>query len=219
MNIEQDLKELQVLELSDKPNYLIFKRLLDILLTSLAMIVVLPISLIISILIRLDSKGPVIYKQKRLGQDGKLFTIYKFRTMVCNAEEVMKNFTPEQKEEFEKHFKLKNDPRITKMGNFLRKTSLDELPQLINILKGDMSIIGPRPVVENEIEKYGFFKNKYLSIKPGLTGWWACNGRSSTTYNERISLEIYYIDNISLKLDIKCFFKTILSIIKKDGAM
>lgn len=219
MNIEQDLKELQVLELSDKPNYLIFKRLLDILLTSLAMIVVIPISLIISILIRLDSKGPVIYKQKRLGQNGKLFTIYKFRTMVCNAEEVMKNFTPEQKEEFEKHFKLKNDPRITKMGNFLRKTSLDEMPQLINILKGDMSIIGPRPVVENEIEKYGFFKNKYLSIKPGLTGWWACNGRSSTTYNERISLEIYYIDNISLKLDIKCFFKTILSIIKKDGAM
>lgn len=216
MNANQNL---EVLELSDKMNYLIVKRILDVFLTLISMIFVLPLSIIISILIKLDSNGPIIYKQRRLGKNGKIFTIYKFRTMVSNAEEVMQNFTEEQKEEFKKYFKLKNDPRITKMGKFLRKTSLDELPQLLNILIGNMSIIGPRPIVEKEVEKYGLLKDKYLSIKPGLTGWWACNGRSSTTYNERIDLEMYYIDNVSFKLDLKCIIKTIFSIIKKEGAI
>lgn len=205
--------------LNGRVNYLCLKRMMDIFLSLIALLISAPILIIISILIKLDSKGNIIYKQRRLGKNGKIFTIYKFRTMVSNAEEVMKNFTKEQKEEFEKFFKLENDPRITRMGNFLRKTSLDELPQIFNVLKGDMSFIGPRPVVEKEIEKYGDLKDKYLSIKPGLTGWWACNGRSSITYEDRINLEIYYVDNISFKLDFKCFYKTIIAIIKKEGAM
>lgn len=199
--------------------YLCLKRLMDIILSLIAILIAFPVMIIISILIKLDSKGPIIYKQKRLGKFGNLFTIYKFRTMVYDAEEAMKNFTDEQKEEFNKFFKLKNDPRITRVGKFLRKTSLDELPQIFNILIGNMSFIGPRPVVENEITKYGNLKGKYLSVKPGLTGWWACNGRSLTTYQERIELEIFYINNISFKLDFKCFIKTVISIITKEGAI
>ena len=133
-------------------------------------------------------------------------------------DEFYQTLSDEQKQEWDENFKLENDPRITKIGNFLRKTSLDELPQIINILKGDMSVIGPRPVVNDEIEKYGNQKAKFLSVKPGLTGYWAANGRSATTYEDRIKLELYYIDHCSLLLDIKIFFKTILSVLKKEGA-
>lgn len=199
--------------------YLIIKRVIDIVLCLIALFFLWPVLLLISIIVKIDSDGPAIYKHYRLGKNGKVFGIYKFRTMVINADEILKNFTKEQKEEFEKNYKLEHDPRITRVGDFLRKTSLDELPQILNILKGDMSIIGPRPVVLKEIEKFGNLKDKYLSVLPGLTGWWACNGRSCTTYDERIDLEMYYIDNQSLKLDLKCFFKTILAVIKKDGAV
>lgn len=198
--------------------YLPIKRIIDIILSFIALILLLPILIIVAIIIKIDSKGPVIYKHKRLGKNGKTIGIYKFRTMVENADEVFKNFTEEQKKEYEEFYKLENDPRVTRIGDILRKTSLDELPQIINILKGDMSIIGPRPVVVKEIDKFGNLKDKYLSVLPGLTGWWACNGRSSTTYDERIKLEMYYIDNQSLKLDIKCFFKTIMVVLKKEGA-
>lgn len=198
--------------------YLKIKRLIDIILSLTAIILLLPIFLIIIIAIRLDSEGKALFRHYRLGKNGKKIGIYKFRTMVINADEIFRNFTREQKEEYEKNFKLENDPRITRIGNFLRKTSLDELPQLLNILIGDMSLIGPRPVVEKEIEKFGNRKNEYLSVLPGLTGWWACNGRSDTSYDERIELELYYIRNLSFKLDIKVFFKTIYSVLKKDGA-
>lgn len=198
--------------------YLVLKRIFDIALSFLALIILSPLFLILIILIKIDSKGPAIYKHSRLGKNGKSFNLYKFRTMVSNADEVFKNFTKEQKEEYEKFFKLENDPRITKIGNLLRKTSLDELPQVINILKGDMSIIGPRPVVLKEIDKFGDKKDAYLSVLPGISGWWACNGRSDTTYEERIELEMYYINNMSLKLDIACFFKTIKAVLKRDGA-
>ena len=147
--------------------------------------------------------------------------LYKFRSMTSKYktfDEFYQTLSIEQKEEWDENFKLENDPRITKIGNFLRKTSLDELPQIINILKGDMSVIGPRPVVNDEIEKYGNQKAKFLSVKPGLTGYWAANGRSATTYEDRIKLELYYIDHCSLLLDIKIFFKTILSVLKKEGA-
>lgn len=147
--------------------------------------------------------------------------IYKFRSMTNKYktfDEFYQTLSDEQKQEWDENFKLENDPRITKIGNFLRKTSLDELPQIINILKGDMSVIGPRPVVNDEIEKYGNQKAKFLSVKPGLTGYWAANGRSATTYEDRIKLELYYIDHCSLLLDIKIFFKTILSVLKKEGA-
>ena len=138
--------------------------------------------------------------------------------MVPNAEELIKKFTPEQMKEFKENFKLENDPRITKVGKWLRKTSLDELPQLINILRGELSIIGPRPVIEKELEKYGNNKEKFLSVTPGLTGYWAANGRSDTTYEQRMQMELYYVDNISFKLDLKVFFKTIISVLKKEGA-
>ena len=139
--------------------------------------------------------------------------------MVENAEDLIKQFTPEQMKEFKENFKLENDPRVTKIGKVLRKTSLDELPQLINIIKGDISIIGPRPVVEEELEKYGINKNKFLSVTPGLTGYWAANGRSNTTYEQRMEMELYYVDNMSFKLDAKVFFKTVLSVVKREGAI
>ena len=130
-----------------------------------------------------------------------------------------KNFTEEQKKEFEKNFKLDDDPRITKIGGFLRKTSLDELPQLLNIIKGDMSVVGPRPIVRAEVEKYGVCADKLFSVKPGLTGFWQANGRSDTTYEERVQMDMYYIDNRSFLLDIRIILKTVISVIRKEGAV
>ena len=202
-----------------RETYLVIKRGLDIVLSFLALIILLPFFLVLAFLIKIDSRGPVFFKHKRIGKDGKKIYIYKFRTIKKNAEELKKQFTKEQKEEFARDFKLKNDPRITRIGKFLRKTSLDELPQLLNILKGDMSLIGPRPIVDREIEKYGMLKNIFLSVTPGLTGYWACNGRSSTDYDERIKLELFYVYNFCFKLDLKIFFKTIKSVIKKEGAI
>jgi len=135
-----------------------------------------------------------------------------------NAEELIEKFTPEQKEEFQKNFKLENDPRITRVGKFLRKTSLDELPQLFNILKGDLSIVGPRPVIEAETKIYGKYKDMLLSVKPGLTGFWAANGRSDTSYKRRRAMEIYYVKKRSLFFDIKIILKTAVSVFKGDGA-
>lgn len=194
------------------------KRFIDIIISLLGIIILSPVFLIISILIKKESDGPVFFKHKRIGKDGKEIGIYKFRSMVPNAEDLIKKFTPEQMKEYKENFKLENDPRITKIGKFLRKTSLDELPQLINILKGDLSIIGPRPVIKDELEKYGNNKEKFLSVTPGLTGYWAANGRSDTTYEQRMIMELYYVDNISFELDMKVFLKTIVSVLKKEGA-
>lgn len=201
-----------------KKVYIKIKRVIDVILASVALILLSPLFAIIAIAIKIDSKGPVFFAHKRIGKNGKIIKLYKFRSMVINAEELIKSFTPEQMREYKENYKLTNDPRITKVGKFLRKTSLDELPQLINIINGDLSIIGPRPVVADELEKYGVNKDKYLSVTPGLTGYWAANGRSNTTYEQRMEMELYYIDNLSLKMDIKVFFKTILSVLKKEGA-
>ena len=190
-------------------------------LSLLGLIILSPVFLLIAILIKKEDHGNVFYKHKRIGHMNKDIYIYKFRSMTNKYktfDEFYQTLSDEQKQEWDENFKLENDPRITKIGNFLRKTSLDELPQIINILKGDMSVIGPRPVVNDEIEKYGNQKAKFLSVKPGLTGYWAANGRSATTYEDRIKLELYYIDHCSLLLDIKIFFKTILSVLKKEGA-
>ena len=204
---------------STKKLYIKIKRMLDIILSIIALILLSPIFLIISFAIKSDSKGKVIFKHKRIGKNGKEIYIYKFRTMVENAEEIMKTFTPEQMKEFKENYKLANDPRITKVGNFLRKSSLDELPQLLNILKGDLSIIGPRPIIEEELERYGEKKSTFLSVTPGLTGYWAANGRSCTSYEDRMKMELYYVENISFKLDMKVFFKTVISVIKRQGAI
>lgn len=200
-----------------KKIYLTFKRIFDIICCSIGLVISLPIFLIISIAIKLEDNGPIFYKHKRVGKNGKFIYLYKFRSMAINSQEILEKFSKEQKEEFEKNFKLENDPRITKVGNIIRKTSLDELPQLLNIIKGEMSLIGPRPVTTKELPKFGTNKKAILSVKPGLTGWWACNGRNDTTYKERVKLEKYYVDNMSLWLDIKCFFKTIISVLTKRG--
>lgn len=199
--------------------YSLVKRACDIILSSIALILLSPVFLIIAVAIRIESEGPAFFVHKRIGKNGKTIGLYKFRSMVSNAEELIRSFTPEQMKEFKENFKLENDPRITKIGKFLRKTSLDELPQLLNILKGDLSIIGPRPVIQEELEKYGTNKEKFLSITPGLTGYWAANGRSATTYEQRMSMELYYVDNVSFWLDVKTFLKTIISVVKREGAV
>ena len=202
----------------NKPVYDFVKRFADILCSTIAIILLSPFFIIISIAIKATSKGPVIFIHKRVGKNGKEIGIYKFRSMVMNAEELIEKFTPEQKEEFQKNFKLENDPRITKIGKILRKTSLDELPQLFNILKGDLSIVGPRPIMEVETEIYGKYKDMLLSVKPGLTGFWAANGRSDTSYKRRRAMEIYYVKNRSLLFDIKIILKTVISVFKGEGA-
>lgn len=224
LNQEQVLEEVLVDEWYDtekeKPIFFFIKRCIDIILSLLGLIILSPVFLLIAILIKKEDHGNVFYKHKRIGHMNKDIYIYKFRSMTNKYktfDEFYQTLSDEQKQEWDENFKLENDPRITKIGKFIRKTSLDELPQIINILKGDMSIIGPRPVVNDEIEKYGNQKAKFLSIKPGLTGYWAANGRSATTYEDRIKLELYYIDHCSLLLDIKIFFKTILSVLKKEG--
>ena len=204
--------------LKEKPVYDFFKRLFDIVLSVVAIILLSPILLILFIIVKTTSKGPAIYKHKRVGKDGKTIYIYKFRSMVVDADKMIHNFTPEQKAEFEKNFKLENDPRVTKIGKFLRKTSLDELPQLFNILKGDMAFIGPRPVTQAETELYGSNRELLLSIRPGLTGFWASNGRSDTSYKRRRAMELYYVKNRSFGFDIKIFFKTVISVFKGEGA-
>ena len=204
---------------ASKINYMSVKRVFDLVISTIGLIILSPIFLILAIIVKLDSKGPVFFAHTRYGKNGKKFKMYKFRTMNENAQDMINDFTPEQMKEWKENFKLQDDPRITKVGKFLRKTSLDELPQIVNIIKGDLSIIGPRPVIEEELEKYGENKEKFLSVTPGLTGYWQANGRSSTTYEQRMEMELYYIDHISPKLDFKIFFKTIESVIKKEGAI
>ena len=202
-----------------KINYMSVKRVFDLVISTIGLIILSPIFLILAIIVKLDSKGPVFFAHTRYGKNGKKFKMYKFRTMYENAQDMINDCTPEQMKEWKENFKLQDDPRITKVGKFLRKTSLEELPQIVNIIKGDLSIIGPRPVIEEELEKYGENKEKFLSVTPGLTGYWQANGRSSTTYEQRMEMELYYIDHISPKLDFKIFFKTIESVIKKEGAI
>lgn len=192
---------------------------MDIVLSILALVVLSPVFLLISVMIKLDSKGKIIFKHKRIGKNGKEIYIYKFRTMVENAEDMIQNFTEEQKKEFQENYKLADDPRITKVGKLLRKTSLDELPQLINILQGDLSIIGPRPIVREELKKYGERQEEFLSITPGLTGYWAANGRSCVDYAQRMEMEMYYVRNVSFKLDVKIFFQTVKSVATRRGAV
>lgn len=206
-------------ENSNKIIYNFIKRIADIILSLVAIVIFSPVFLIVALVIRLDSKGKVVFGHERIGKGMKKIKVYKFRTMYENSNEIFENFTEEQKREYYINFKLDNDPRITKVGGFLRKTSLDELPQLINILKGDMSIVGPRPIVEKEISKYGECVETVFSVLPGLTGYWQANGRSDTTYDERVQMDMYYIKNRSLLMDLKIILKTFISVIKKEGAV
>ena len=201
--------------------YLVIKRIIDIIFSLIGSIICLPIFLIIALVVKICDGGgsTVFFHHKRIGYKGKPITILKFRTMVPDAEERIKQFTPEQKKEWEENAKLQDDPRVTKVGKFLRKTSIDELPQIFEILTGKLSIIGPRPITEEEFIEHHIPIQKYTSVKPGLTGYWACNGRSNTSYEERTKLELYYVDHFSLWLDIKIFFKTIVSVLEHRGAL
>ena len=204
--------------------YNFIKRTIDAIGALIGIIILIPATIIIYLARKIlkEDKGPLFYEQLRYGKNGKVFRLYKFRSMCIGADKKLKEYlenNEEARKEFEKTHKLQNDPRITKIGNFLRKTSLDELPQMINILRGDMSFVGPRPVVEKEVEDYGKNKEKFLSVKPGLTGYWQVNGRSNTNYKERMNMELYYVDNCSLWLDIKIFFKTFIAVFKKEGAI
>lgn len=199
--------------------YSVTKKSMDLILSFIGLILLIPVFLILAILVKLDSKGPVFYAHTRKGKNRSDIKIYKFRTMYSNSDEIFESFSDEQKEEYYKNFKLDNDPRVTKVGDFLRRTSLDEIPQLINVLKGDLSLVGPRPIVEKEICKYGQYADKFFSVIPGITGYWQSHGRSDTSYEERIEMDMYYIDNRSILLDIKIMFKTVISVIKKEGAV
>ena len=197
------------------------KRCLDICLALVMGILCSPIMIIIALLIKLDSKGPIFFRQKRIGLGGKEIYIWKFRTMVQNADEILQEYfrkNPELKKEWEMNQKLINDPRIIKIGKFLRKTSLDELPQLWNVLKGDLSMVGPRPIIYEEIEKYKQAFELYKKVRPGITGLWQISGRNNLSYSERINLDTYYVRNWSIWLDIYILAKTPLEVLKCNGA-
>lgn len=202
--------------------YLIIKRTMDIFFSLIGLIFLLPIAIIVKIIYMCNKDfHPIFFKQKRIGKNGKLFNFYKFRSMVPNADEVLTKLLKEDKEaakEYKINKKLENDPRITKIGKILRKTSIDELPQLINVLKGDMSLIGNRPYLPREKEDMGSYYNDILKTKPGLTGYWQVSGRSNTTFEERLKLEKYYSNHNSLKLDIKIFFKTFKVVLLHKGS-
>lgn len=199
----------------------ILKRIVDLLLTLFGAIIGLPLIIILAFFIRLDSPGPVFYSQKRIGFLGKEIKVWKFRTMIKDADKVLATYLHENndlKEEWEQTQKLKNDPRVTRMGKFLRKSSLDELPQMWNVLIGEMSWVGPRPIVKDEIIRYKDSFSRYIQVHPGITGLWQSSGRSSTDYNYRVQLDDYYISHWSLWLDFYILLRTVQKVLKSEGA-
>lgn len=190
--------------------YRVIKRIIDFIFSVIMLILLAPIMIIISIIIKFDSNGPIIFKQERIGKDGVSFTIYKFRTMVVNAEKIGTGLDS-----------YENDNRVTKVGKILRNTSLDEIPQIFNILKGDMSFIGPRPPVTYHPYEYAEYPEeikKRFSVKPGVTGYAQINGRNELTWSEKFKYDLYYVDNISFILDFKILLLTILKVIKMEGS-
>lgn len=191
--------------------YIIFKSFLDIIFSIIFIVVCSPLFLVIIILIKFSSRGPIFFSHKRIGKYNQPFNCIKFRTMHPEADDILFNLLEGNsflKEEFEKTQKLKNDPRITVIGKILRKTSLDELPQFINVLRMEMSIVGPRPIVKSEVIKYGSNITKVLSIKPGITGLWQVSGRNNLSYQKRVFLDSLYVDNISFLMDLRIIIRT-----------
>ena len=197
------------------------KRLFDLIATICGGFLILPILIIVAVLVGIDNKGHIIFAHRRVGQNGKLFPCYKFQSMIPDAQERLEEYlanNPEAKREWETTFKLTNDPRVTKLGAFLRKTSLDELPQLWNVLMGDMSLVGPRPIVMKEIDLYGDHIKEYYMVPPGITGMWQVNGRSDTTYEERVAMDTWYVRNWSVWIDLVYLFKTVKTVFTGKGA-
>ena len=191
--------------------YKIIKAIFDLFFSLIILIAGFPIFMIIALLIKLSSRGPIFFLQERIGKNKKSFNCIKFRTMHPEAEDILENImttNEELRKEFEETHKLKNDPRITNIGKFLRKTSLDEIPQFLNVIKMEMSIIGPRPIVKNEIQKYGESYNKVISLKPGITGLWQVSGRNNLSYKRRVTLDCLYVDNMSPLIDLRIIIRT-----------
>lgn len=210
------------METGIKQNIEIFiKTILDFILAFLGIIILSPVYLYIAYKIKKEDGGKIIYAYDCIGKHGKIFKCYKFRSMIENSQEVLKKYLEdnvEARSEWETFYKLKNDPRITKIGAKLRKSSLDELPQFFNVLKGDMSLVGPRQIVKDEIIKFGKYIDLYYSVKPGITGYWQVCGRSEVDYKTRVEMTVWYINNWSLLLDIKILIKTVSVVLRKTGA-
>lgn len=204
-----------------RPYNRFIKRIFDLVLTTLGVVVLSPVFLLLAVLIKLDSRGPVIFAHQRIGKNGKLFPCLKFRTMCVDADKKLKEYlaaNPEARKEWEAEFKLKDDPRVTRVGKVLRKTSLDELPQLFNVLIGQMSLVGPRPIVTAEIPKYGPYIKDFYMVHPGITGMWQVNGRSDTTYEERVQMDSWYVRNWDVWLDIMLLWRTFGVVLQHKGA-
>ena len=201
--------------------YKFVKRAFDFIVALAVIVAISPLLLIISAIVYLGDPGPVIYGQLRIGKNGKAFKMWKFRSMYKNADKMIDQLTDEQRQQYITEFKIDNDPRITPVGNFLRKTSLDELPQLFNVLCNDMSLVGPRPLIESEIQTYYVdMFDTLLSVKPGVTGYWQAYARNNATYQsgQRQQMEMYYVNHASIMLDIRILFRTVVSVLRKDGA-
>lgn len=205
INLEENKLDIEREE--SKLIYNFIKRFIDIFCSSLGIILLSPVFIIVGTIIKLDSKGPVIFSQKRVGKDGHEFKMYKFRSMVVNAEELKKKLM-HQNEMSGPMFKMKDDPRITNIGKFIRKTSIDELPQLINVLKGEMSLVGPRPSLPKEVAEFEPWMMGRLDVKPGLTCYWQVSGRNNIDFDDWMKLDVKYVEDRSIWLDIKLIFKT-----------
>ena len=219
VNLQSACCDPQTME-SNKAVYFVTKRCLDIVFGILGCNILLPIAILVKIAYLLTGDtAPIIYSHKRIARYGKAFRMYKFRSMIPDADEMLLELLKDEanRHQWDENQKLDKDPRITTIGEFLRKSSLDEFPQFINVVKGDMSLVGPRPLAEGELEEHDGI-TIYNAVKPGITGWWACNGRSNVGYKERLDLEYYYVKNCSLRLDGLIICKTIMSVLSGDGA-
>ncbi|MCD6100309.1 MAG: sugar transferase [Candidatus Marinimicrobia bacterium] len=195
----------------------LLKRTIDVFGAVIGLLTVTLLYPLFALLIKLEDSGPIIYRRKVVGEGGAQFDAFKFRSMKVNADEVL-NSNPKLKGAFEKNYKLKNDPRLTRVGRFIRRYSLDEFPQFLNVLKGQMSLVGPRMIVKSELEKYGQWAQKRLSVKPGITGFWQVSGRQNTDYDERVRMDMFYIDHWSIWMDIIILVKTVWKVLRKEGA-
>lgn len=218
MNLEREILNSSHLVSQDSKVYFVIKRVIDIVLAAIGLLVFSPIMLIVVIAIKLeDFKGPVLFSQERVGKLGEIFKIYKFRSMYVDAEQRLQELQ-HLNEQTGPVFKIKDDPRITKVGKFIRKTSLDELPQLVNVLRGEMSIVGPRPALPREVKQYNAYQKQRLLVKPGITCIWQVSGRNNIGFDEWVELDLEYIKNQSLGLDIKLILQTIPALLGDHNA-
>ena len=221
---EEKIKPIIVKRQKQSIAFRITKRTIDIIAGLVGTILLIPITILVWFvrIIKKENNGPLFFEQLRIGKDGKQFRMYKYRSMCMNADETLKKYLEENeaaRKEYKKYKKLKNDPRITKVGCFLRKTSLDEFPQFINVLKGDMSLVGPRPYLPREQKDMGEYYSSIIKVKPGITGPWQVRGRNKLDFEDRMNLDVEYVNNMSIKNDLKMVWKTVTKVVKKDGAI